>query len=105
MARLLDHCEWAAGRVWNFNYEPHYLAPPIRVDLMWQTERLVVEIDGPEHRERTKYAADRRRDNGLLLDGFAVLRFTNEDVADDPQRVLATIETLLAKKRSDEGKR
>jgi very-short-patch-repair endonuclease len=104
LARLLDRCEWAVGREWNFEYEPHLLAQRIRVDLMWQTERIVVEIDGPEHRLRNNYAADRRRDNGLLLDGFVVLRFTNEDVADDPGRVLATIESLLAKKRSDEGK-
>jgi very-short-patch-repair endonuclease len=76
----------------------------MRVDLMWQTERVVVEIDGPEHRDRANYAADRRRDNLLLLDGFAVLRFTNEDVAHDPQWVLATIEQLLTMKRNDEGK-
>ncbi len=31
-------------------------------------------------------------------------RFTNEEIADDPQRVLATIERLLVKKRNDEGK-
>jgi very-short-patch-repair endonuclease len=104
LARLLDRCEWAAGRIWNFNYERHSLAPRIRVDLVWQTERVVVEIDGPEHRDRANYAADRRRDNLLLLDGFAVLRFTNEDVAHDPQWVLATIEQLLTMKRNDEGK-
>jgi hypothetical protein len=103
LARLLDHCEWAVGRVWNFEYEPHLLAQRIRVDLMWQAERVVVEIDGPEHRGRTHYAADRRRDNHLLLDGFSVLRFTNDDVEHDSQRLLATIEALLAKKRNDEG--
>jgi very-short-patch-repair endonuclease len=101
-AALTRH-EWAAGRTWNQQYAGHSLAPPIRVDLMWPDERCAVEIDGPDHRGSLKYAADRRRDNGLTLDGFAVLRFTNEEILDDPLRVLAVIESLLSKKRHDEG--
>jgi uncharacterized protein DUF559 len=66
-------------------------------------ERCVVEIDGSDHRGILKYAADRRRDNGLMLDGFAVLRFTNDEIVDDPAAVLAVIESLLVKKRHDEG--
>jgi hypothetical protein len=104
LERNLARCEWAIGRTWNQEYASHSLAPPIRVDLMWPRERCVVEIDGPDHRGALKYAADRRRDNGLQLDGFAVLRFSNDDIADDPQRVLADIEKLLRSKRTDEGK-
>jgi hypothetical protein len=70
---------------------------------VWLTERCVVEIDGPDHRGSSKYAADRRRDNGLTLDGFAVLRFTNDEIDDDPARVLAVIHSLLSRKRNDEG--
>ena len=91
------------GRTWNQQYASDSLVPPIRVDLMWLDERCVVEIDGPDHRGSLKYAADRRRDNGLTLDGFAVLRFTNDEILDDPLRVLAVIEILLSQKRHDEG--
>lgn len=104
LERRLARSEWAAGRSWNQQYASHSLAPPIRVDLMWSKERCAVEIDGPDHRGSLKYAADRRRDNGLTLDGFAVLRFTNEEILDDPLHVLAVIESLLSKKRHDEGK-
>jgi very-short-patch-repair endonuclease len=103
LERRLSRCEWATGRSWNQEYASGSLAPPIRVDLMWAAERCVVEIDGSDHRGILKYAADRRRDNGLMLDGFAVLRFTNEEIVDDPHRVLTVIESLLAKKRHDEG--
>lgn len=103
LERCLARCDWASGRVWNQLHASHSLAPPIRVDLMWPDERCVVEIDGPDHRGSLKYAADRRRDNGLMLDGFAVLRFTNDEIGDDPQRVLAVIERLLVTKRHDEG--
>ena len=99
----LARTEWAAGRTWNQQYVGHSLAPPIRVDLMWPAERCAVEIDGPDHRGSLKYAADRRRDNGLTLDGFAVLRFTNEEILDDHRQVLAVIESLLSTKRHDEG--
>jgi hypothetical protein len=34
---------------------------------------------------------------------YAVLRFTNEEIADDPARVFADIESLLLKKRTNEG--
>jgi hypothetical protein len=104
LERCLAACDWAVGRTWNQVHASHSLVPPIRVDLMWPDERCVVELDGPDHRGVLKYADDRRRDNGLVLDGFAVLRFTNDEVTDDPQRVLGTIERLLAKKRSDGGK-
>jgi very-short-patch-repair endonuclease len=87
--------EWARDRVWNQVHQAHALAPPIRVDLVFPRARCAVEIDGPDHRGALKYADDRRRDNGLVLDGYAVLRFTNDDVHDDVARVLDTIERLL----------
>lgn len=99
----LANCGWAGGRAWNQVYASDVLAPPIRVDLIWRDERCVVEIDGPEHRGILNYARDRRRDNGLVLDGYAVLRFTNDEISDDPQRVLGVIERLLDSRRR-EGK-
>jgi very-short-patch-repair endonuclease len=104
LERCLAQCDWALGRVWNQVHAGHSLVPPIRVDLMWPRERCVVEIDGPDHRGVLKYADDRRRDNGLVLDGFAVLRFTNDEIDDDPARVVGTIERLLVEKRNGEGK-
>lgn len=101
LERCLAHCGWASGRTWNQVYASDVLAPPIRVDLMWPDERCVVEIDGPDHRGILKYAQDRRRDNGLVLDGYAVLRFTNDEIADDPQRVLGVIERLLGSRRGE----
>ncbi|TFV58095.1 DUF559 domain-containing protein [Mycobacterium sp. PS03-16] len=105
LERALSRCDWAVGRQWNQTRSGHPLVPLIRVDLMWPDERCVVEIDGPDHRGALKYADDRRRDNALTLDGFAVLRFTNEEVADDPVRVLGTIEALLNARRRSSARR
>jgi very-short-patch-repair endonuclease len=95
----LAQCAWAEGRTWNQVHQPHPLDVPIRVDLMWPDARCVVEIDGPDHRGALKYADDRRRDNALVLDGYAVLRFTNDDVHRDTANVLTTIRRLLIDRR------
>ncbi|WP_099020719.1 endonuclease domain-containing protein [Mycolicibacterium palauense] len=100
----LGRCAWAHGRTWNqTHWGGRRFLPPLRVDLMWPRERVVVELDGPDHRGALKYADDRRRDNTLVLAGFAVLRFTNDEVSADLSRTLAMIEELLAARRSDEG--
>jgi very-short-patch-repair endonuclease len=103
LERHLAACNWARGRRWNTLHRGHPLAPPIRVDLMWEDERCVIEIDGADHRVASKYADDRRRDNVLVLDAFAVMRFTNEEVLDDPHRVVGTIEQLLTSRRQLKG--
>lgn len=90
---------WAVGRVWNTKWSGGVLANPIWVDLLWETERLVVEIDGLDHLHRDKYARDRARDRALQMAGFRVLRFTNAEVAADLARIASEIERFLAQAR------
>ncbi len=97
----LDRQEWARGRSWNQTYHPQALAVPFRLDLWWPVERVVVEVDGPEHYAPIKYAADRRRDAQLQLDGHAVLRYTNEQVLSDHQRVVSEIKRLVGGRRPE----
>jgi very-short-patch-repair endonuclease len=96
----LASCAWARGRAWNQTYQSHPLVNPIRVDLLWNEERCVVEIDGHEHRASLKFAADRRRDVQLQLDGYAVLRFTNAQVLTDTEAVVGQVERFLRSRRS-----
>ncbi len=95
---LVPHA-WAEGRAWNQTYQPHPLANPIRVDLLWRDERCVVEIDGPEHRRPDRLAEDRSRDALLQKDGYTVLRFTNERVMADMRAVLREVKRLLETRR------
>ncbi|WP_203900519.1 endonuclease domain-containing protein [Virgisporangium aliadipatigenens] len=95
----LATCDWSGGRSWN---EPHAFGPlinPVRLDLVWRRERCVVEIDGPGHRDEVQFASDRERDVLLQLDGYAVLRFTNEQVLHHVDRVLAQIHRFLDTRR------
>ncbi|QSB16747.1 DUF559 domain-containing protein [Natronosporangium hydrolyticum] len=90
---------WAAGRAWNQTVRPGPLINPVRVDLLWQRERCIVEIDGDDHRTVGKYTEDRTRDVMLQLNGYAVLRFTNSQVLDDIESVLAILQQFLATRR------
>ncbi|WP_344485525.1 DUF559 domain-containing protein [Nonomuraea monospora] len=94
---------WASGRAWNQTYQPHPLATPYRLDLLWETERCVVEIDGPDHRGAAKFAADRQRDVRLQLDGYAVLRFLDVQVLTDTETVVRQIAQFLRSRRRTEG--
>ncbi|WP_182873819.1 DUF559 domain-containing protein [Microbispora sp. H10670] len=96
----LTSCAWAAGRAWNQTHRSSPLTTPIRVDLLFRAERCVVEIDGPEHREALRLAADRQRDRRLREDGYAVRRFTNDQVLGHVGTVLAEIEHFLHTRRN-----
>jgi hypothetical protein len=66
-----------------------------RVDLAWPDRRVLVEFDGNVHRERRVFVDDLRRQNGLVLAGWTVLRFTSADVLGHPEQVIAAIRTAL----------
>jgi hypothetical protein len=72
-----------------------------RVDFAWPDQRLVVEADGFEfHKDRASYRKDRRRGNALQRAGWAVLRFSWEDVVHDPDYVVELISSLLCEERA-----
>ncbi|NMO00117.1 DUF559 domain-containing protein [Gordonia sp. TBRC 11910] len=97
LERALARCEWAAQRRWNRGVAGlGSLAPTIIADLHWSVERVVVEVDGPDHRAPAKYSADRIRDNILQESGFMVLRYTNEQVLDDVDVVVAGLRRVIA---------
>jgi Uncharacterized protein conserved in bacteria len=95
----LATCDWAAGRMWNQLYQSNPLANPIRIDLLWRDERCAVEIDGEDHRSAGKYATDRMRDVQLQSDGYAVLRFTNDQVMADTEAVVGRLRKFIQTRR------
>lgn len=66
-----------------------------RVDLAWPDRQVLVEFDGNVHRDRRVFVEDLRRQNGLVLGGWTVLRFTSGDVLGRPEQVLAAIRAAL----------
>jgi very-short-patch-repair endonuclease len=68
-----------------------------RVDFHWPELNLVVETDGLRyHRTPAQQAKDRLRDQMLAAAGITVLRFTHDQVAHDPEHVIATLAAVRA---------
>lgn len=69
------------------------------VDLAWPEAKVLVEFDGNVHRDRRVFVDDLRRQNGLVLAGWTILRFSSADVLGRPRWVIAVVRAALA--RSD----
>jgi very-short-patch-repair endonuclease len=61
-------------------------------DFVCREKLLVIEVDGGQHNES---AADAKRDQRVIADGYRVLRFWNNDVLANLEGVLATIQSEL----------
>lgn len=66
------------------------------VDVVFDSARLVVEIDGEKaHRGRKAFLRDRRKQNRLVNAGYRVLRFTYWDLIERPEAVIAEVLACL----------
>ena len=70
---------------------------PYTVDVIWWTERLIVEVDSwAYHRSRASFEADRARDRDLTLRGFTVLRYVDREVAKHPTATAHSLQAHLS---------
>jgi hypothetical protein len=65
-------------------------------DFVWHSQRVIVEVDGWEtHRTRWAFKNDRRRDRVVRMHGWEPLRFTWDDVVNDPRHVEEVVVNAL----------
>ena len=64
-------------------------------DMAWPDRRVLVELDGGEHRTAERQRRDARKQNHAVLDGWTVLRFTWDRVELEPEAVAAEVRTAL----------
>jgi very-short-patch-repair endonuclease len=70
-------------------------------DFYCREARLVVECDGSVHDGKEQWHHDQNRDAYVIGQGVRVLRFTNEQVMNDTEAVLAKIVTHLEDRSVD----
>lgn len=71
---------------------------PHLVDFLWRSRHLVVETDGYRyHRGRQAFRDDRARDLDLRQRGFEVLRLSEEQIEDEPERVAEVLRATIAR--------
>ncbi len=66
----------------------HYI-----IDFVCFEPKLIIEIDGGQHAEQVAY--DHRRDQCLRGEGFAVLRFWNNQLLTETNAVLESIRKMV----------
>lgn len=72
------------------------------VDFLWRDERVVVETDSfAYHRGSVAFEDDHARDLDLRGAGFTVLRFTERQLEEEPERVVANVARALALGREE----
>jgi len=76
-----------------FKFRRQHPVGPYFADFACVTDRLIVECDGITHDERQ--AQDAARDLWFLQKGWRVLRFSDERVIGNPDRVAAEILAVL----------
>ncbi|MFS8881419.1 endonuclease domain-containing protein, partial [Synechococcus sp. H55.11] len=95
----------AEGLLWEFLRDRRLLGRKFRrqhpigqfiADFFCDDARLIIEIDEGVHREPTQQERDRLREEILRKHGFAVLRFTNDQVLDQTEQVLREIADYVA---------
>ena len=102
LARKLRHEETEAEkRIWHF-LRSRQIGTKFRrqqplegyiVDFVSFERRLIIEIDGGQHADRSDY--EERRTRCLEANGFRILRFWNNDVVENEEGVYERIMTEL----------
>lgn len=67
------------------------------VDFCCQEMKLVIELDGGHHNERSNSSADLARQKYLEANGYKVLRFWNSDIDQNIEGILETIRIFIRK--------
>ena len=61
------------------------------VDLAYPHLKIAIELDGGVHRERDVFERDRPRQNGIVLNGWIVLRFTWKTLVERPDEIVRAV--------------
>jgi len=71
------------------------------VDALWRREGVVVELDGyGNHRSRAQTDRDRHKELCLRRAGFVVIRYSEDQVREEPQSVLTDLSMTLEQRRA-----
>ncbi len=70
------------------------------LDFLCLRERVIIEVDGGQHGFDRHIAKDQVRDQHFEAQGFKILRFWNNDIDDNLDGVLETIDRELRERRA-----
>ncbi len=75
------------------NFRRQHAIGPYIVDFVCLQKKLIIELDGGQHLEQEQY--DTERTQFLQAKGYRVLRFWNNDVLNDLNGVITSIQNTI----------
>lgn len=78
-------------RLGGFKFRRQHIIGVYIVDFVCLSRTLIVEVDGEIHNQGENPELDRDRQEKLQAKGFEILRFTNDEVLNDTERVCFSI--------------
>ena len=89
---------WASlrrGNIGGHRFLRQHIIGDYIVDFLCRDNGLVIEVDGGYHDDLEQQESDQQRDEWLELQGYTVMRFTNEEVLNELDNVIETIENFF----------
>ncbi|MGO7205567.1 endonuclease domain-containing protein, partial [Rhizobium ruizarguesonis] len=87
-----SHHDLRARRLNGYKFARQVPLGPFIVDFLCREQRLIVEVDGFQHADSV---SDQRRTEWLNVNGYAVLRFWNQEISRERRSVLETVLAAL----------
>jgi len=84
-----------------FKFRRQHIISEFIADFVCISEKLIIEVDGLHHQLHENKIPDNERTYKLNSLGFEVLRFTNEEVFNDTDRIINTIVSRLKERRTE----
>ncbi|MGH7026467.1 endonuclease domain-containing protein [Brevundimonas sp.] len=89
-----EECVWSAvrgGRIDGYKFRRQHPVGPYFADFACDPLRLIIEVDGGVHRLDEVAARDLERQQALEALGWTVIRVTNDQVYEAPERLLEAV--------------
>ena len=96
--------ELLRGRQMGLPFRRQHIIGEFIADFICIPSRLIIELDGGYHQLPNQQVSDIERQQWLEQHGFKVIRFTNEEVISNTERVLKIIKDNLKKNNYEYNK-
>jgi DNA ligase-associated DEXH box helicase len=92
--------QFLRGKKTGFKFRRQHLVLNYIPDFICLEKKLIVEIDGGYHNELEQQQLDKDRENYLREHGYDIIRFTNEQVLNNPLDIVQKIKDRLENSKS-----
>ena len=91
--------DYLKGNVFGVHFRRQHIIGQFIADFVCLSHKLIIEVDGKYHQLPNQKISDRERTDWLENKGFKILRFSNEQIISDTDRVLTIIHEYIINER------